>query len=152
PFDGIPLVGLAITNQAKDKSLLDAASTVAHETGHGLGLNHRGKRTEVDVAAERVLDGLARDPRFSGSMKGGDRGKQERAVAIIRAMGRLQPRADETYRTLEAALSRSLDYSELHALESLVRIGSGRAAEIIDGSLFRRPRWDKRTLTYVTRL
>lgn len=105
---------------------------------------------ENPVIAEHVLDRLANDEAFCGRMKGGDAGQYARAILIIKAAGRLQPQSDETYHVLQAALSRSNEYSELHALRSLVEIGTARAAEIIRRSLFQDPQWDKRTLTYIS--
>ena len=106
--------------------------------------------TQNSVAADHVLHRLAGDEAFSGRRGRRDRGKYLRIILVLKAMGGLKSPSHETYRVLQAALSRSEDYSELYALRSLVKIGTERTAKIIRRSLFQASPLSERTLLYIS--
>ncbi|NQU22484.1 MAG: hypothetical protein HQ567_14500 [Candidatus Nealsonbacteria bacterium] len=61
PIDGNNIIGLVISDATATGGLLDDALVFAHETSHGLGLNHRGKAEEVIVPA--LADELLANPK-----------------------------------------------------------------------------------------
>jgi len=90
--------------------------------------------------SEKLLIRLAQSETVSGKLQGGVLQKYKRSIAIVIAMGYLQPQTDETYEILTRGISRSLCMGNTIALASLVRIGDERAAKLIKLHAFETPK------------
>lgn len=93
-------------------------------------------RTNTELA-ERALLKLLRDETFAGKAGDTKTPLYERRRALIEALGYLQPRVYETIPWLQLGLKNDrLGVDSIIPLESLARIGSPKAAQVIEEELF----------------